>query len=132
MNTYNENAQAGLNASDFLGNFLKKEDLDGETTVTLIAVRAEEMPNSTRRKLVAQFAEFEKPLILNSTNIKRLCALFGSRNTAHWRGAIALYVDEQVEYAGTRVGGIRVKEPSRNGGSREDYQAKRLDTDISF
>ncbi len=117
MNTYdNNNEQIGLNSADFLGNFLRKDDLDGETTVTLIAVRAEQMPNSTRRKLVAQFAEFEKPLILNSTNIKRLSEMFRSRNTADWRGAIRLYVDETIEYAGTRVGGIRLKLAVANGG----------------
>ena len=116
MNTYENTEEAGLNAADFLGNYLKKEDLEGEARVNLVAVRAEEIPNSSRRKLVAQFAEFEKPLILNATNIKRLSAMFGSRNTAHWRGAVSLYVDESIEYGGRRVGGIRVKEAATNGG----------------
>ena len=74
-----------------------------------------------RANLVAQFAEFEKPLILNKTNIKRLANLFESVNTATWRGVITLYVDEEVEYAGVAVGGIRVKPLQRaaNGVSRE-------------
>ena len=62
MNTYDNTEPLGLNAADFLGNYLKKEDVDGETVVRLIEVRAEVVPGSNRRKLLAQFAEFEKPL----------------------------------------------------------------------
>ena len=38
--------------------------------------------------------------------------LFGTHNTAHWRGEITLYVDPSVTYAGRQVGGIRIKENS--------------------
>ena len=107
MNTY-DNTGLELDARDFLGGYLKKEDLDGETAVTIIDVRAEEVPGNSRRKLVVEFREFEKPLILNSTNIKRLAAIFGSTKTSAWRGTIALYVDDTVEFGGTTVGGIRV------------------------
>ena len=80
MDTYQQQHDTeplGLNAVDFLGNYLKKEDLVGETVVSLIGVRAEDVPGASRKKLIAEFAEFEKPLILNSTNIKRLSKLFG-------------------------------------------------------
>ena len=124
MNTYETTQTEVLNATDFLGsNYLKKEDLEGETRVTLIAVQADEMPNSTRRKLVARFQEYEKGLILNATNIKRLCHIFQTRNAAQWRGAITLYVDDNIEYAGTRVGGIRVKEAAPNGGGTQPNDA---------
>ena len=115
MNTCENTETVGLNAADFLGNYLKKEDVNCETVVRLTEVRADIVPGSNRRKLLAQFAEFEKPLILNSTNIKRLSKLFGSANTLHWRGDVTLYVDENVEYAGTPVGGLRVKAAERNG-----------------
>jgi hypothetical protein len=65
MNTYENNNTQELNASDFLGNYLKKEDLDGDAAVTIIDVRADVMPNSDRRKLVVDFAEFQKPMVLN-------------------------------------------------------------------
>jgi hypothetical protein len=106
-----------------IGNYLKKEDLAGETLVTLVEVRAESVPDANRKKLVVQFAEFEKPLILNSTNIKRLSKMFGTGNTAHWRGPVTLYVDENVEYAGTAVGGIRVRPATRNGAGRRPEEA---------
>jgi hypothetical protein len=123
MNTYDNTEPLGLNAADFLGNYLKKEDLAGETLVTVVEVRAESVPDANRKKLVVQFAEFEKPLILNSTNIKRLSKVFGTGNTAHWRGPVTLYVDENVEYAGTPVGGIRVKPATQNGALKRREEA---------
>ena len=133
MNTYDNRENIGLNAADFLGSFLGKEDLQGETIVTIVDVTADEVPGETRRKLVAQLAEYEKRLILNSTNIKMLCKIFRSTNTAHWHGPITLYVDEDVQYAGKAVGGLRVKPAGRNGAPRGTEQGMgRLteDTDI--
>ena len=83
--------------------------------VRLVDVRAEAVPGANRRKMLAQFAQFEKPLILNSTNIKRLSQMVGSTNTAHGRGQVTLYVDENVEFGGQTVGGIRVKPVGANG-----------------
>ena len=54
------------------------------------------------------FEEFEKPLILNKTNTRILVKLFGTTDTASWRGPITLYVENSVEYGGRVVGGIRV------------------------
>ena len=110
MNTYdNENAQAP-NANDFLGgNYLKKEDIDGPITATVTDVWSEAVLNAGRKKLVISFREFEKPLILNKTNIKRLARIFGTGDTTTWRGPIMLYVEQGVEFAGRVVGGIRVR-----------------------
>ena len=110
MKTYDNNSKAvTIDAREFLGNYLKKEDLSGPTDVTVIDVRPEPVPGANRLKLVIEFREFEKPLILNATNIKRLSTLFGTSNIAAWRGPISLYVDEKVEYAGAMIGGIRVR-----------------------
>lgn len=105
-----EPAEASADARDFLGSaYLSKEDLAGETLVRLADARPESLPGSARRKLVAQLEGYEKKLILNSTNLKGLTDLFGTTNTAHWRGEVTLYVDPHVTYAGKRVGGIRIK-----------------------
>ena len=64
---------------------------------------------------MAAFAELEKPLILNATNIRRLAAIFGTTNTRQWKGQVTLYVDENVEFGGKPVGGIRVRPVDRNG-----------------
>ena len=110
MNTLENNTKAiAPDARDFLGgNYLKKEDLNGPTMVTLTDVRSEAVPGASRRKLVVSFREFEMPLILNKTNVRRIAEIFRTSDTAMWRGEITLYVEENVEYGGRTVGGIRV------------------------
>ena len=110
MNTFDENNKQAPNANDFLGgNYLKKEDIDGEITATVTDVWSEVVLNAGRKKLVVSFREFEKPLILNKTNIKRFARIFGTGDTKAWRGPVTLYVEPGVEYAGRVVGGIRVR-----------------------
>lgn len=124
VNGYDQ-VEPAVDARDFLGSaYLGKEDLPVAKTVRLTGVQPETIPGSNRRKLVAQFEGVEKRLILNSTNIAHLASLFGTHNTAGWRGEITLYVDPNVTYAGRQVGGIRIKDerpapspnPSYNNG----------------
>ena len=42
MNTYEKTNEVGLNATDFLGTYLGKEDINGETEVTIVDVWAED------------------------------------------------------------------------------------------
>lgn len=110
MNNYDDNTNNAPNANDFLGgNYLGKEDLDKPVLVTVENVWAEAVLNSGRKKLVVQFQEFEKPMILNKTNIKRFSRIFNTGDTTQWRGQVVLYVDESIEYAGKVVGGLRVR-----------------------
>ena len=113
MNTYENNTAP--NALDFLGNYLKKEDVLRPQTVTVIDVYQDELPGESRSKLVARFAEFGKPMVLNTTNIKRLCKIFGTTDTAQWRGEVTLYVDHDIEFGGRTVGGLRVRPAKANG-----------------
>jgi hypothetical protein len=141
MNTFdNETTQAAPNANDFIGgNYLKKEDIDGARIVTLTDVWSEAVLSAGRKKLVVSFREFEKPLILNKTNIKRLARIFGTGDTKAWRGPETLYVEPGVEYAGQVVGGIRLrpaakaesrvespdKQPQQNGqASSDEFEAE--------
>ena len=116
MKTYNDEMTQAPNADDFLGgNYLRKEDLDGPVSVTITDVWSEAVLNAGRKKLVVSFREFEKPLILNKTNIKRLARIFGTGDTVTWRGPVTLYVEAGVEYAGRVVGGIRVRPADKAG-----------------
>ena len=120
----NETPKAAPNANDFIGgNYLKKEDIDAPITVTLTDVWSEAVLNAGRKKLVVSFGEFEKPLILNKTNIKRFARIFGTGDTKAWRGPVTLYVEPGVEYAGRVVGGIRVR-PAAKAESRGEESAK--------
>ena len=58
------------------------------------------------------FAEVDKPLVLNSTNIQLCARICGSDDTDDWAGKkIVLYTDPNVSYAGKIVGGIRIRAP---------------------
>ncbi len=126
MNTFDNETTEAPNANDFIGgNYLKKEDVDGATTVTLTDVWSEAVLNAGRKKLVVSFREFEKPLILNKTNIKRFARIFGTGDTKVWRGPVTIYVEPGVEYAGQVVGGIRVR-PAAKTESRSESPGEQL------
>lgn len=122
MNTYENNKTP--NALDFLGNYLKKEDVLHPQIVKITDVYVDELPGENRSKLVVRFAEFGKPMVLNSTNIKRLCKIFGTGDTGQWRGEITLYVDHEIEFGGKTVGGLRVKPATGNGAARSTAQVE--------
>lgn len=62
-------------------------------------------------KWALTFAQSEKPLVLNATNIQLLEAILGD-DTDRWTNKpIVLYVDPTIMYAGKVVGGIRVRAP---------------------
>ena len=110
MSRYDDTQTSAPNASDFLGgNYLKKEDIDRPQTVTIREVWQETLRGERLPKLVIGFQEFDKPLILNKTNIRTLARLFGTADTALWQGQVELYVEENVEYSGRVVGGLRVR-----------------------
>jgi hypothetical protein len=69
-----------------------------------------------------KFAEFDKQMVLNSTNRKLLVRLFGT-DTRNWRSqVVALYVDPNVRMAGEVVNGLRLKMAPR--GSRASTEPK--------
>src|SRR3990167_5465862 len=58
------------------------------------------------------FADIDKPLVLNSTNIQLCEKIFGSDDTDYWHGKrLVLYTDPNVSFQGKLVGGIRVRAP---------------------
>ena len=123
MNTFDNETTEAPNANDFIGgNYLKKEDVDGAITATLTDVWSEAVLNAGRKKLVVSFREFEKPLILNKTNINRFVRIFGTGDTKSWRGPVTLYVEPGVEYAGRVVGGIRVRPVAKTESRGEQLQ----------
>ena len=132
MNTYENNTAP--NALDYLGNYFKKEDVLKPQVVRVIDIYEDELPGESRSKLIAKFAEFTKPMVLNTTNIKRFVKMFGTTDTGQWRGEVTLYVDHDIEFGGKTVGGLRVRPAKANGPevareerSRAAYQADEED-----
>src|SRR6185503_4794416 len=94
-------------------NFLKKEDVGAGALVTVRGVTQENvaMPGAEEElKWCLVVAEFEKPMVLNTTNSQLIAAALGSEETDDWIGRkIVLYNDPNVSYAGKLIGGIRVR-----------------------
>ena len=94
--------------------FLKRGDVgESGVIVTIVNVHqanvAMEGEKPDERWCMA-FREFDKPMVLNTTNAQ-LCEKFlGSDDTDDWLGKqIVLYDEPNVSFGGKFVGGIRVK-----------------------
>lgn len=61
-------------------------------------------------KWAVRFKEFQKPMLLNSTNIKLLEKACGSDDTDDWVGKeVIVYTDDSVSFGGQVVGGLRIR-----------------------
>lgn len=97
--------------------FLKQDDLPSPVLWTVEGLEKHNVAKEgaePEHKWCLSFAECDKPLVLNSTNIQLAERIFGSDDTDNWVGKkIVLYVDPNVSYAGKIVGGIRVRAPKQ-------------------
>ena len=95
--------------------FLKKENCDPPILVTISGVKEEDLAMEGKpqeMKWVMYFAESEKGIVLNNTNIQLCAQICGSDDTDGWIGKkIVLYSDPNVSFGGKLVGGIRVRAP---------------------
>src|SRR5208282_4937445 len=101
------------NISEMTGStYLKQHDVTPPKVVTIKSLRQENLAKDDqppKLKWIMFFQEFDKGLALNSTNIKRCAKALLSDETEEWLGKkIKLYFDENVEFGGQMVGGIRI------------------------
>lgn len=96
--------------------YLKQSDIDGEALVTIKDIKKQNVARKdedAEYKYVIFFNEYEKGMVLNATNIKRLGKACGD-DTQDWIGqTVILYVDDSIEYGGNVVGGLRVRGQAR-------------------
>jgi hypothetical protein len=94
-------------------NYLKKEDLDSPTIVTIDHLEEKNVapPDQPEEvKWIMYFREYQKALVLNNTNIQLLVHATGSDDTDDWAGKeVVLYVDPNVSYGGKLIGGLRIR-----------------------
>lgn len=101
---------------EFFGNYLKKADIKGEVSVTIVQVKPEMVGRGkdANEKLVCYLKEFDRPLVLNQGNSAAIAEVLNSDQIEAWAGQqIVLYVDPKVKFGSETVGGIRVKVPSQ-------------------
>jgi len=89
--------------------YLRAGHLAGEVhTVTIKAVRAEMVGREEDKRPVIYFAEFDKGMVCNKTNARRIVALYGG-DTDTWPGCRLLLYPTTCEMGGEEVDCIRVK-----------------------
>lgn len=107
--------------------YLKQSDVEEDTVVTVDKVGKANVAregDEPEYKWLIRFKEFKKPMVLNSTNIKRLAKACDSEDTDEWIGKQAiLYVDPDVEFGGNVVGGIRIRAHRQEKQPRQVQQA---------
>ena len=91
--------------------FLKKEDLDGPTIVTIRGFKQVEIENDnggSDSEVVVFFEEMEKPMVINITNRDRLIDIFGDDSNAAKGKQITIWNDPDVSFGTKRTGGLRI------------------------
>lgn len=93
--------------------YLKQSDVHDDMAVTIRKVGKANVAREGDEpdfKWLVKFDEFQKPMVLNATNIKRLARACESDETNDWTGKqVVLYVDPDVEFGGNVVGGLRIR-----------------------
>jgi hypothetical protein len=97
------------------GAYLTKADVTPPVvwTINNVEERTVTAPGKEPKdKLVLFFDGTQKGLVLNMTNGDTLFELTGHSDPEEWIGQrVELYVDEQVAYAGKKIGGVRLRKP---------------------
>jgi hypothetical protein len=97
------------------GQYLKKADVIPPLTVTIndVVERLIAAPGKEpKERLVLLFNETRKGLVLNMSNGDALFEITGHPDAEEWIGErVELFCDDNVAYAGKRVGGVRLRKP---------------------
>lgn len=92
--------------------YLKQADVEDDTVVTVKKVGQANIAKDDAppdMKWLVRFAEFEKPMVLNRTNISLLGNFLGD-DTDDWIGKqVIVYNDESIQFQGKVTGGLRFK-----------------------
>ena len=98
--------------------YLKQGDLEDDTIVTITKVGHANIGKEdgpVDMKWLIRFKEFDKPMVLNRTNIS-LLGTFISDDTDDWIGKqVILYNDESIQFQGKVTGGLRFKRLKQAG-----------------
>lgn len=93
--------------------YLKGTDIQDPVIVTIRGVKQVNIAKEDAEpayKWAIKFQEFDKPMILNATNMRIAAKVLGSTKTEEWAGKeIVLYFDENVTFGNELVGGLRFK-----------------------
>ncbi len=113
--------------------YLKKEDVGNGVMATIASFEKVNIAmdgSPAQWKWSMRFEELDKPLLLNSTNIRLCQMIFNSSDTDDWLGnKIVLYNDPTIQFQGKFTGGIRLRAPKQQ---KVKPTVEDLDDDIPF
>lgn len=93
--------------------YLKQSDVPEPALVTIKGfhrVNVSQPDDAPEYKWTLAFHEYEKPMVLNSTNIQLLGVATGTDDTEQMIGhKVVLYTDPNVSFQGKLVGGLRIR-----------------------
>jgi hypothetical protein len=99
--------------------YLRKEDFPKPEIFTIVEAREEKVTppgGKPKVKPVLYFDETDKGLVLNQANGDVLFEMTGQDDPEKWVGTrVEVFNDQQVTYAGKRIGGVRLRKPPTNG-----------------
>jgi RNA polymerase subunit RPABC4/transcription elongation factor Spt4 len=103
----------------FPSKYIKAEDLQGKSvTVQIAAIEIEEIGKQKDRRPVLYFRGKEKGMVLNKTNVNKICEILGTSETDEWFGGLIVIYPTEVEFSGAMTMAIRVRAPSANGATK--------------
>lgn len=90
--------------------YLKAADVEESPVLTIADVKEESIGQGAQadNKWILYFAEEEKGLVLNRTNINTIAGLYGD-DTDDWEGKKITLFATQVDFQGKQVDAIRVR-----------------------
>lgn len=118
--------------------FLKKEDVGQGALLVVTAIVQHNVAMQgaePEMKWCMEFKGTDKPLVLNTTNMRIMEQIVGSDNTDDWIGkSVVLYTDPNISFGGKIVGGIRMRAPKQQGTAapKPAVGAPVPDSDIPF
>ena len=93
--------------------YLKTADVPDPVIVTIRGVKQVNIAkedDAAEFKWIIGFQEFDKPMVLNSTNLHVAAKVLESDDTDDWKGKeIILFTDPNVSFKGEVVGGLRFR-----------------------
>jgi hypothetical protein len=102
--------------SAFPSNYIKASDLDGPTRLVIAKVSLRDIRGD--RKVVAEFTNGDRALIINKTNARTIARAYGS-DTDRWIGKPIELVEALVDFQGNSVPAVRVRIPVKQAAKVE-------------
>ncbi len=97
-----------VDANIYYGEYLKAEDVKKDIRVKVKAVTVESVDGEI--KIVVEFDEIRKKLVLNKTNKDTLKKNIGTSETDEWIGKYCVIGVDMVEFRGEKVPALRIRD----------------------